>query len=234
MGASIIYPALWRTGPRAIWCAACLFVTAPMTVTMPTPAQAHPHVFIDGGVDLVFDDETQLTALDVTWLYDEFETLYLLAAHGLSLNDQGGLDEGDRRALQKALSLWPEDFDGSAHMTVNGEAVALAWPSAPQVHLIDGRLRSEFTRALETPLTLRGQNAEIAFYESTYFFAFKITNTPRFIGGAGLCAANVVPFTPDPNDGPLLAKLAQLSREEIPQDENVGALFADRIALSCG
>lgn len=195
-------------------------------------AHAHPHVFIDGGVDFRFDDSAKLSSLEVTWLYDEFETLYILAANQLALNDAGGLDEPDRLTLEQAFSAWPDDFDGSAHLTHNGQTVVLKWPTDPQVELVNGRIQATFTRDLETPMDMRGREAEVAFYESTYFFAFKVTNTPR-LEGAGGCAADVIPFSPDPNDASLLLKLAQLSREETPDTENVGLLFADRIALRC-
>lgn len=199
-----------------------------------SPALAHPHVFIDGGVDFQFSEDETLSALKVTWLYDEFETLYLLASNNLSLNAEGGLDEADRLTLEQKFSDWPEDFDGSAHLMRDGKPVPLEWPSDPKVQLVDGRIQAVFTRALETPLPLSGGNAELAFYESTYFFAFKVTNTPQLRGSSGTCVADVIPFTPDPNDASVLTKLAMLSREETPDDENVGLLFADRIALKCG
>ncbi|MEM9369716.1 MAG: DUF1007 family protein, partial [Pseudomonadota bacterium] len=37
-------------------------------------AEAHPHVFVEGGVSFVLDDEGALAALEVTWRYDLFET----------------------------------------------------------------------------------------------------------------------------------------------------------------
>lgn len=215
---------------RASFCATgCIALAA-----WAAPAQTHPHVFIDGGVDFQFSENDTLTSLKVTWLYDEFETLYILASNNLSLNDAGGLDEPDRLTLEQKFGEWPEDFDGSAHLSFDGQNVPLKWPGDPQVTLIDGRIQAVFTRDLENPMSLSGAAAELAFYESTYFFAFKIANTPRLIGPTDACAAEVIPFNPDPDDASILAKLAMLSREETPADENVGLLFADRIALKCG
>ncbi|MEL6522243.1 MAG: DUF1007 family protein [Pseudomonadota bacterium] len=197
------------------------------------PASAHPHVFVDGGVDFVFREGRTLEALNVTWIYDEFETLYLLSSYGLSLNREGELDEADRKELVRLRSDWPEDFDGSAHLTLDETEVELDWPTNLDLHLVDGRLQATFTRRLSNPITVDEQILELAFYESTYFYAFSITNHPKVLGDQGRCLASMVPFDLDAKLASLQSTLAKLSREETPQTENVGALFADRIALIC-
>lgn len=209
------------------------YAAAIVTLGGANPASAHPHVFIDGGVDFHLSENDTLKALRVTWLYDAFETLYMLSSHDMSLTQDGVLAEGDRVELRRRLSNWPDDFDGSAHLTVNGQAIDLAWPSGLDVQLIDGRLRLTFIRGLETPIPLTGADVEVAFYESTYFFDFSVTKTPELIGGENTCRATVIPFEPDRHD-PLLKALAKLSREETPTETNVGANFADRIYLRCG
>lgn len=208
-------------------------LTAATLVAAPAPVRAHPHVFVDGGVDFVFRDGTTLDALRVTWRYDEFETLYTLSSFGLALNAQGDLDEADRLTLIRLLSDWPEDFDGSAHLSIAGQAIALEWPSELDARLVDGRLEMTFIRELPSPVSLDGQDAEVAFYESTYFFAFKVTDQPQLVEAAAQCAATVIPFDPDSQTESLRAALSTLGREETPAMGNVGALFADRIAVTC-
>ncbi len=203
------------------------------TAFMAGPALPHPHVFVDGGVDFIFGDDQQIEALEVTWHYDEFETLYTLSVLELSLNDEGKLDEVDRLELVRRLSDWPDDFDGSAHLSIEGEPVPLKWPTGLDARMVDGRLLITFTRILEEPTTLEGRPAEVAFYESTYFFAFSVTNTPQLIGAADPCGATVIPNDPDDQPEELRAALAALSREETPEIANVGALFADRIVVTC-
>ncbi|QQA44258.1 DUF1007 family protein [Pelagovum pacificum] len=212
---------------------AFISMTLAGNIWAPSPAAAHPHVFVDGGIDLQFDGEGRLAALEVTWLYDEFETLYMLSSYALDLNDAGELDEADRLALVRELSIWPDDFDGSAHLTVDGEAVPLDWPEGVDATLEDGRLQKTFTRQLTEPLDLQGGLAEVAFYESTYFFAFSITMPPRMLGNAPDCRAEVAAFDPDAHSD-LQDTLSTLGREETPTIPNVGKLFADRVLLTCG
>ena len=117
--------------------------------TAATPATAHPHAFVDGGVDFVFGSKSVLEGLEVTWLFDEFETLYTLSASGMEPDETGELAEADRLTLVGQMGDWSDDFDGSAHLSVDGEAIALAPPDGLDVRLVDGRLRTTFTRRLD-------------------------------------------------------------------------------------
>jgi polyphosphate kinase len=43
-------------------------ILAALLVLAPSAASAHPHVFIDGGVDFMFDGEGRIESLRVTWI----------------------------------------------------------------------------------------------------------------------------------------------------------------------
>lgn len=197
------------------------------------PVGSHPHVFVDGGVDFQISDKNELQTLRVTWLYDAFETLYMLSSHDMSLTQDGTLAEVDRLELVQRLSQWPDDFDGSVHVTAMGEDIELKWPKALDVQLVEGRLQLTFLRDLIVPLPLSEAGAEVGFYESTYFFDFTVTNAPELIGGSTSCTTDLVPFDANIGDKALLSALAKLSREETSDISNVGATFADRIMLRC-
>ena len=209
-----------------------LLISMTLGVGLGAPVEAHPHVFIDGGVDFVMSGPETLDALSVTWLYDDFETLYDLSSRGIEPQPDGSLLEADRETIRAAYSDWPDDFDGSAHLSINGQVIEMAWPSDLAVDLVDGSLQLTFLRKLEEPVDLAGKAVEVAFYESTYFFAFKITDQPVFEGSEA-CEATVVPYRPGEQSDELRQNLAMLSREESPDIANVGQLFADRIFLEC-
>ena len=197
------------------------------------PTQAHPHVFVDGGGEFVVRDGKILEAVKVTWLYDPFETLYILSSYELSLNDQGDLSEGDRQTLVTHRSQWPSDFDGSTHLTRDGEVVPLSRPIGFDAALVNGQLQVTFTRVLETPIDLNASNIDVLVYEATYFYAFSVSTPSRVLGFAAGCNTDVIPFNPGEQDSALQAALAKLSREETPEQEEVGAIFADRIRIRC-
>lgn len=196
------------------------------------PAAGHPHVFVDGGVNFVLDGDS-LVALDVTWLYDDFETLYMLSSYKVSLNAEGELDEVDRQVLVQHRSNWPSDFDGSAHLSVGGQLALLQWPKDLDAQIVDGRLKVTFKRQLDEPVRLTGLAAEVAFYESTYFYAFTITEQSQLLGSGNRCTEEVFKYDPTAQDQQMQAMLSWLSREETPAMADVGVLFADRIVMIC-
>ncbi|MEO9514501.1 MAG: DUF1007 family protein [Paracoccaceae bacterium] len=191
-----------------------------------------PACFCRRWCDFVFGDSSRV-ALQVSSLYDDFETLYILSSYSLSMNAEGGLDEVDRRALVRHRSNWPSDFDGSAHLSVEGNPISLQWPQDLDARMMDGRLRITFTRELDEPIRLTGLTAEVSFYESTYFYAFSITEQPEFFGSEGRCDGEVVKYDPTEQDQQMQAMLSKLSREETSGIANVGALFADKVVVTC-
>lgn len=197
------------------------------------PVAAHPHVFVDGGVDFVFGPGRSLEALNVTWLYDPFETLYIMSSLDIVPDTSWTLSDTDRTRLEQEETNWAPDFQGASHLTVAGRHIALSRPKDLEVSLVEDRLQVTFRRDLDTPVDLAGTSAEIAFYESTYFYAFAATQQPRLVGGSGSCTTLITPFDAETQLADLQDTLALLGREETPDQQDIGALFADKIAITC-
>ncbi|MEM7524559.1 MAG: DUF1007 family protein [Pseudomonadota bacterium] len=219
-------------------CLKALALSAACAAT-PLVANAHPHVFVDGGVDFVIGEGAVLDALAVTWRYDPFQTLYILSSLDITPDGDWRLSEEDRRRLIEQESAWAGDFDGTSHLSIDGKPASLARPTSVDVRLRGDQMEVTFQRDLVEPASLVGRGVEVAVYEKTYFYALAVTDTPRILGngdgdsgGAG-CAAEVDRFDPDRDLSALQVSLFALSREETPDIEDVGALFADRIVLTC-
>ena len=194
---------------------------------------AHPHVFIDGGIDFHLDGNEMLHKLEVTWLYDKFETLYILSSQGISPTKDGTLNSDDLSVLTALYENWPPDFDGSVHLKYLGQNIGLNWPQNAAVTYSENRLKVKFERELKTKFVLTDTPLEIGFYERTYFFDFSITSQPLIFGDAGSCSASVIPFEINSQSADILRELSYLSREETPEDTQIGAKLADRIQLIC-
>lgn len=197
------------------------------------PAYTHPHVFIDGGVEFVIDSETRLHKVIVTWRYDALETLFILTEMGLVSTGEDGFTTSERQLVEERLGRFPDDFDGSVHLTAAHSSLALEWPKDLEARLVGDRLEITFVRDLREPYLLAGNEVSAAFYERTYFFAFSMTDLPRTSGPEHNCKTEFVPFTPGTATQEIQETLAKLGREETPASGNVGYIFADVATLSC-
>lgn len=196
----------------------------------PGLARAHPHVFIDGGVDFLFDAEGRLDRLRVTWIYDPLTSLIML--EDLAIPADAPLDAAARARLAAYQTEWIPGFDGDSYLRRDDASVRLSGPLAPDATLRDGRAVISFERRLAEPFHPEGETV-VEMYDPTYFTAYLVTEAPRLEGAPAGCAAQVEGFTPT---GPLMAlqqSLSALGTDEDPEDAEVGALFADKVRLTC-
>ncbi|MEM7527977.1 MAG: DUF1007 family protein [Pseudomonadota bacterium] len=215
---------------------ACASVPFLVLSTVPLPASAHPHVFIDAGADFEFDDDGRLSAIRVTWILDHFVTLFLLEALGADADRDGALTPEEEARIVADQMNWDEGYEGDSYLDVGGAPTALAGPSSGEAALQDGKLTLRFTRPLEEPVNVPGGDAgAIArIYDPVFFYAYFVTEKPQLMNAPDGCSAEVHPFEPTTELAALQQTLFELDQEEEPEQPEVGRLFADRIVLSCG
>jgi ABC-type uncharacterized transport system substrate-binding protein len=209
--------------------AAALAVAA--ALAGPEAARAHPHIFIDGGVDFVFDERGRLTDLRITWIYDPLTSLFMLEDLGIDAAGSAPLSAEDRARLAAYQTEWMEGFEGDSYLWDGELRIDLSGPLAADAALRDGRVAISFERALATPFR-PGRETVAKIYDPTYFTAYFVTETPRLEGRTAGCAARVEPFEPT---GPLMAlqrTLLGVGVDEAPPGEP-GALFADKVHIAC-
>lgn len=195
-------------------------------------ALAHPHEFYDAGADFLFDAQSNLAAVRIVWIYDEFTSLYVLSEQGLDPTQSPQGDELDRLLLSQ-LGWTAETWDGDAYLhNAAGEVVALGDPRNALATVHEGRLVVVFERPLVETLDLSSGPAELLIYDPGFYSAYTIIKTPR-IEGRTDCTAEIVPFRMTPEAAEKLSDLMALTVDETPEEENVGAEFADRIVLKC-
>ena len=133
---------------------------------------AHPHIFIDGGVDFHLDGNGMLHKVEVTWIYDKFETLYILSTQGISPTTDGPLNSNDLSVLTSLYENWPPDFDGSVHLKYLEQNIDFNWPQNASVTYSENRLKIKFERTLKTKLLLTNTPLDIGFMNAPIFSIF--------------------------------------------------------------
>lgn len=203
----------------------------------PLPALAHPHVFTDAAFEVVFDDQGRVTALRVTWTYDDLFSLMTVEEKGADSDGDGSVSEAEFAPLKGFDSNWPEDYDGDTYVLHQGAPLPLlAEPTDWEDGWTEGRLWSRHTRTLETPWDPAQGELVIQAYDPGYYVAYAIDPAVSF-SGRGDCRAEV--FVPDLDAA---AQELQASLKEYAPGDNlddfglgdVGAGFAEEIRLTCG
>jgi len=203
------------------------------------PVQAHPHVFIDAGLEFVFDAEGRLAAVQVVWVYDEFYSLMAVADYGMDQAFSGELTSAERVELARIYSSWVPEFEGDFYLRAGGAPVALSGPLDTVADLREGRIVIAHRRALLDRLTVGSESVVAQVYDPTYFTAYSIAVPPQ-VRGRNDCEVTVIAPDFAYAAEALTAALAEMLAEDADDfdlEEDfpaVGADFAEEVLLTCG
>ena len=204
----------------------------------PAPASAHPHVFIDTGVEVIFNDAGLLEAVQVVWIYDEFYTMLALDDYGMDPEFTGTVTEDERAELAAIYANWDPGFNGDLRPLVEGAEVALGGPTRVVADVQEQRLVIAHRRVFDTPQPADGREVVLRVYDPTYFTAYTIASDP-VISGRDDCTAEVWGPDWEAADARLQAALDELLADgagmtEIEADfPAVGADFAEEVRVTC-
>lgn len=197
--------------------AGCALVLA-QCVVLPV-AQAHPHIWIDGGVELVFDAQGQATAVRQSWLFDELFSTYALQGMPRDKAGQVPQDELAKITSEWMASLGEPESHFFTKVTLAGKPVKFGspvnakttWdPKASQLVL-------SFDLPIAPTVSVADKVLEIDIQDPSYFVAFNYKGGVRafnVIDAPKQCKSNYMPPRPlDPKTERLLFS--------IPPDQKV-------------
>ncbi|MEM1430479.1 MAG: DUF1007 family protein [Pseudomonadota bacterium] len=204
----------------------------------PAPSAAHPHIFIDTGIELIHGPDGRVEAVRISWTYDELFSLLLLEDLGLDADYDGVLTEAETEQLQGFDMDWPDDWEGDVYAEMGGASVPLGPPIAGPAALLDnGMLTSIHTRALARPIDATAGDLVVKVYDPTFYTSYTIL--PEQVSSQSpFCTSTV--FAPDLDEAYafLEAALKELGAQiddpfEAVEFPAVGDRFAEEVRLSC-
>lgn len=199
------------------------------------PAAAHPHIFIDTELEVIFDDQGRATHLRVTWIYDDFYSLLTVEDRGLDPDGDGVLTPEEAAALQGFDMNWDAGFAGDTYALAGGAAVALGPPGDWTASYEGGRIISTHLRALEGPVRPAPDPLIVQVYDPGFYSAYYISAQPVLTGAPPGCTVQVFEPDRDAADAILQAALDELAgtvdvEMEFPA---VGAAYAEEARITC-
>lgn len=197
-------------------------------------AKAHPHVFVDARTGFIFGNDGYLEAVRISWTYDQFTTLILFESLDLDRDLDGRLSAADRADIVAGETNWAPEYNGDVYLELEGQARPLGRPQNATASLENDQITVAFDLPLSQPAGLAGRAVALRLYDPFFYYAYTILAGTEGRDLPPGCQAEVIPFEPDAAESALQEQLAALSREETPEQPNVGRLFSDEVVLTCG
>lgn len=196
------------------------------------PVLAHPHVFIDAGVDVIFGPDGRAEALRIEWSYDDLYSLVLIEERGFDPDLDGVLTPEETAALSGFDMAWDPGFPGDTYALSGDRPLALSRPLEWSARYENGRLISTHLRRFDTPPE-PGAPLIVQVYDPGFYTAYVIARPVALMGTppAG-CTAEV--FEPDRAAADDL--LAQALEEYAGEDADfpaIGAAYAEEARITC-
>lgn len=199
-----------------------------------TSLAAHPHVFIDTGIDLVVDAQGQLTHLRVTWEYDALYSLLITEDMGLDPDGDGTLTKAEIDRLNGFDMQWVDEFNGDLLASSGGRQIALSGPKDVITRFEDARIVTSHLRALETPAPA-GSPVTISPFDPTYYTAYEVSRPVTAPEGSDCDITRQMPDMTGAT-AKLQQQLAALAPNEDPADvglPEIGAELATNVIVTC-
>ncbi|MEW9918115.1 DUF1007 family protein [Marimonas sp. MJW-29] len=199
-----------------------------------TPLGAHPHIFVDTGLELSFDAEGRLTEVKTTWAYDDFYSLLIMEDRGLDPDFDGILTPAEQADLTGFDMNWTEGFNGDLVILQAGRELQLSGPMQATATYEDGRITTTHVRQVISDQT-PGTPLELKPYDATYYTAYDIT-LPVAITGTNACGHRLDVPDIDARLREMRDLLAQLDMDTTPEEEglpDIGGLLATTVVVTC-
>lgn len=201
---------------------------------LPSAALAHPHIFVDASLEVIFAPDGHPQAVRIGWRYDPVFSMLLVGDLGLDQDFDTLLTPEEHAALQGFDMNWLPDYPGDTHLTQAGTPLPLGPPRDWTSEYRDGQLHSTHLRDLP-PLPDPLGEWVIAVYDPTYYTSYTLAATPVLTGRAD-CDVRV--FEPDLEalESGLQAALDEMLGGGLDPEADfpmVGAMFAQEARITC-
>lgn len=210
----------WATGAVGTALACMIFAGS---------AAAHPHVWIDARSEFVFDDRQRVTALRVSWRFDEFYSLF--AIEGLDKNGDGEVDAGELEPLAELNITSLQEYRYFTQISVDGAEAAYGPVTEYRSTFEDGILGLDFVIPLETPIDPRHARISLKSYDPTFYIAVEppLSEPVTFAGEPPpLCRVKEVA-----GDDAETLSLSEADFLDPNVNEGLGALYATEFIILC-
>ena len=136
-----------------------------------TPAFAHPHIFIDYTVTVIFDDHNA-ASVRTSWTFDEMYSSALF--HDYTSRPKGPLTNADINRLRKSAFEDTAELHYFTDLTVNGKPIPVKTVSDFTAKFENHRITYIFTVPIKAELPGEKNTLEVASFDHEFFIDFEL------------------------------------------------------------
>jgi ABC-type uncharacterized transport system substrate-binding protein len=205
------------------------------TVAAAGPAVAHPHVWIEMRSDVVFNEQGQVTALNLMWTFDDGYAQ--VALEGLDANGDGVYSAGELEPLTRENIASLKDYDFFTVLRFNGEKQAQGEVKEFGQIWSNDKLQLHLQVPLKTPVDPTKGEFVAKVYDPDFFIAMDFAKDEPVTAIGPMPKNCELVLKPVPTDAEIEQTRAMLSTKgpewKPENDEDFGALFAQPVSIQC-
>lgn len=202
-------------------------------LAMPVTAAAHPHVFVQAQVTVVFDAAGDI-GIKLDWYYDDLFSLLVTTDLGIDMDGDLVLTAQEQALLDSQIAAWPPEYDGDLEVAQGAVVLALGDKQDHSMTYVEGLFVETHLRPLPdvpdptAPIQIR-------VYDPSFYTAYELRQ-PVVMTGRDDCSAEIVPADVDAAYALAARLLDGRDAAQVGPDEYfpaVGDAFADTIIVTC-
>ena len=210
-------------------------LTLPLVAVMvlPTTLPAHPHIFVEAQVTVVFAEDGGL-GIKLDWFYDDLFSLLVTTDLGIDMDGDLILTAAEQQLLDEQITAWPPDYTGDLEVSQNGAVLSLADKQDHRMTYVDGLFHEAHLRPLPA-LADPDAPLQIRVYDPSFYTAYDLRR-PVLIEGRDDCTAEVIAADIDAAYALAESLLDGKDPSAVGPDEyfpEIGDAFADTIVVTC-
>nr|WP_245419697.1 DUF1007 family protein [Phyllobacterium salinisoli] len=198
---------------------------------LPSPANAHPHVFAEARLEVTVAPDGTVEKLAHVWRFDDvFSSTVLME---FDKNGDLKLDQSELDTLGQTISDSIAEYKYFQTVLSDGKEVAMAKPAHLVADFPDNQLLIMFESKPEKPMKLH-HKASFGIYDPTFYTAIDYLNDSdmHITGVPKGCTAKVVRPNPDEAIAANQATLTDAFFND-PTGTDMSKIFATRLEVTC-
>lgn len=210
-------------------------ITLPLLAALacPVTAAAHPHVFVEAQVTVVFDADDGVS-VKLDWFYDDFFSLLVISDLGIDMDGDLVLTAAEQALLDSQITAWPPDYQGDLEVAQAGQILELANKQNHSMTYADGLFQEAHVRPI-VAIADRAAALQVRVFDPSFYTAYELRG-PVLIEGRDDCEVTVISADIDAAYALAESLLGGRSASDIGPEEyfpQVGDAFADTVIVTC-